>query len=99
MHEPAGSGAASMGIYERGGGEGSRMVVGLPLAFDAERREVGLRRRQLSTAPVSGAAMWSAQAWRRSWRLAWAYDRPAAEAACRSHSMPSGERSGCEGAS
>jgi hypothetical protein len=38
MHEPAGSGAASMGIYERGGGEGSRMIAGLPLAFDAERR-------------------------------------------------------------
>ena len=28
MHEPAGSGAAAMGIYERGGGEGSRMMAG-----------------------------------------------------------------------
>src|SRR6476660_9076539 len=38
MHEPAGSGGVAMGIYQRRGGEGSRMMAGLPLAFDAEGR-------------------------------------------------------------
>jgi hypothetical protein len=34
---PPGSGAAAMGIYKRRGGEGGRMITGLPFAFGAER--------------------------------------------------------------
>jgi hypothetical protein len=58
MHEPAGSSAAAMGIYERGGGEGSRMMAGHSRSRSTPSGEGAPRGRQLGAAPVSGGPMW-----------------------------------------